>query len=242
MKKIALIFSCGLLGLNGIYPLAFLLFNLLGFSFEIKNTYVFSLTIAFMSLVAVILYLVFPEAFNCIATKILISVCLPLSLINGAAIFMSRNDPFAYKLSLILSIIYIALPVLCYCFLTVKCVKPQAVKISSLAVSALLVFPLAFIMFLSVAFGDMDSVKVIRSVDSPSRKYCAEIIDADQGALGGNTLVRTYTRKKYEGLIFEIDRHPKRVYIGPWGEFNNMELSWKDDNTLLINSVEYKVK
>ena len=31
-------------------------------------------------------------------------------------------------------------------------------------------------------------------------------------------------------------------YFGEWGEFENMQNYWKDDNCLVINSVEYRIE
>jgi len=32
------------------------------------------------------------------------------------------------------------------------------------------------------------------------------------------------------------------VYYGAWGEFENMEICWKDENRLVINEKEYSVE
>lgn len=33
-----------------------------------------------------------------------------------------------------------------------------------------------------------------------------------------------------------------QVYYGAWGEFENMEIYWKDENSLVINEKEYSVE
>ena len=38
-------------------------------------------------------------------------------------------------------------------------------------------------------FGSIGYVKVVRSVPSPNGEYIAEILDSDQGALGGDTII-----------------------------------------------------
>ena len=34
---------------------------------------------------------------------------------------------------------------------------------------------------------------------------------------------------------------PQTVYIGEWGEFKNMRIYWKNDECLVINSMEYEI-
>lgn len=82
----------------------------------------------------------------------------------------------------------------------------------------------------------------MKTVESPSGKYYAQVIDSDQGALGGDTLVDVYQDCEKTALIFKVDKKPQRVYSGDWGEFENMQIDWKDDNCLVINSVEYEIQ
>lgn len=68
------------------------------------------------------------------------------------------------------------------------------------------------------------------------------MIDSDQGALGGDTLVDVYEKSAINAILFKIEKKPQRVYSGGWGEFNNMQIYWKDDECLKINSTEYKIQ
>ena len=43
-------------------------------------------------------------------------------------------------------------------------------------------------------------------------------------------------------FIFRITKNPQRIYRGDWGEFEDMEIFWKDENCLVIDSVEYSVE
>lgn len=73
--------------------------------------------------------------------------------------------------------------------------------------------------------------------------YRAEVLDVDQGALGGDTVVNIYQNSKYHNLlILTISKKPQRVYIGQWGEAETMELYWKSENCLVINSNEYRIE
>ena len=83
---------------------------------------------------------------------------------------------------------------------------------------------------------------VVKTVESSSGEYYAQVIDSDQGALGGDTLVKVYQDRGINALIFKIEKKLQRVYFGEWGEFNNMKIHWKDNNCLVINSVEYEIE
>lgn len=105
-----------------------------------------------------------------------------------------------------------------------------------------MILPIGFFGFIALIFGNFGQNTVVQSVESPNGIYYAEVIDSDQGALGGDTLVDVYENKGIDILIFKISKEPQRIYHGDWGEFNDMELYWKYDYCLVINSVEYTIK
>ena len=105
-----------------------------------------------------------------------------------------------------------------------------------------MILPIGFFGFIALIFGNFGQNTVVQSVESPNGIYYAEVIDSDQGALGGDTLVDVYENKGIDTLIFKISKEPQRIYHGDWGEFYDMELYWKDDYCLVINSVEYTIK
>ena len=74
------------------------------------------------------------------------------------------------------------------------------------------------------------------------RRICAQVIDSDQGALGGNTIVDVDEKGSFNLLLFRIEKKPQRVYLGEWGEYEGMQIHWKDDDCLVINSVEYELE
>lgn len=92
------------------------------------------------------------------------------------------------------------------------------------------------------AFGNIGVNTVVKSIKSPNGLYYAEVIDSDQGALGGDTLVYVYKNKEINALVFKICEQPQRAYYGEWGEFENMDIYWKNDSCLVINSVEYEIE
>lgn len=115
-------------------------------------------------------------------------------------------------------------------------------NIIALVLSSLMILPIGFFSFIIFIFGNIGQNTVVQSVESPNGAYRAELVDSDQGALGGDTLVDVYENKGINTLVFKISKKPQRVYQGEWGEFKSMKIYWKNDSCLVMNSVEYKFK
>ncbi len=118
----------------------------------------------------------------------------------------------------------------------------MVLKIIALVLSALMVLPIGFISFIFLIFGNIGQNTVVQTIESPSGEYYAQVIDSDQGALGGDTLVDVYKNGGINAIIFKIEKKPQRVYFGDWGEFKNMQIYWESDDCLVINSVEYSIE
>jgi hypothetical protein len=123
----------------------------------------------------------------------------------------------------------------------VKYGKPLAIKIATLVLFVQLLLLVLFFSFMIFIFGNIGQNTVVQTVESPSGKYYAQIIDSDQGALGGDTLVNVYEKKCIDVFLFKIEKKPQNVYFGNWGEFNTMKIHWKNDNCLIINGKEYEI-
>ena len=77
---------------------------------------------------------------------------------------------------------------------------------------------------------------MVQTLPSPNGTYYAEVIDSDQGALGGDTLVEVYdTRKQLDLFLITVQKNPQLVYFGDWGDFKTMTLQWESEQVLLIN-------
>lgn len=107
---------------------------------------------------------------------------------------------------------------------------------------SLLSIPILLITLFSITFGDFSKKTVVKSEMSPNSIYLAEIIDNDQGALGGMTYV-TVTRlnRDLNILIGMLKKRRTVIYSGEWVDFKGMTLKWKTDETLYINEKEYKI-
>jgi hypothetical protein len=116
---------------------------------------------------------------------------------------------------------------------------PKALKTVSGTLSALLYMCLLCSFPAFIIGFNIGENTVVQSVPSPDGKQVAQVIDSDDGALGGDTFVDV-SRGSTNLLLLCIEE-TRRVYIGEWGEFNNMRIVWRDDDTLLINGRSYDV-
>ena len=223
---------CLLFSLTILYPAGVIITACFGYSFELISVSAFAIAIAALSVCIVIL--VFKNQLESRTVQILLAIITPLSLIN--AVFYIFECPQIWVTTSVL------LSAGCCCYLTVKHGKPLALKIIALVLSALMILPICLFSFIGLIFGNIGQNTVVQTVESPSGKYYAQVIDSDQGALGGDTLVDVYQDCGINALVFRIEKKPQRVYFGEWGEFNNMQIHWKNDNCLVINSVEYEIK
>ena len=232
MKKAISILMCLLFVLTILYPAGVIITACFGYSFQLISVSAFAIAIAALSVCIVIL--VFKNQLESRTVQLLLAIITPLSLIN--AVFYIFECPQIW----VIASVFVSVG--CCCFLVVKHGKPLALKIVALVLSALMILPIGFISFIALIFGNIGQNTVVQTVESPSGKYYAQVIDSDQGALGGDTLVDVYQDCGINALVFKIEKKPQRVYFGEWGEFNNMQIHWKDDNCLVINSVEYTIE
>lgn len=93
-----------------------------------------------------------------------------------------------------------------------------------------------------LTFGNIGQNTVVKNIESPNGNFYAQVIDSDQGAFGGDTLVNVYEKREIDTFIFKLKDKPQRVYLGEWREYESMHISWKYDKCLVINSVEYEIE
>ncbi len=233
MKKAISILICLLFLLTILYPVGVIITACLGYTFELISVSAFAIAIAALSICVVILDIVFPNRFKRKAAQILLALITPLSLINAA--FCIFECPRIWVIASVF------LSAGCCCCLTVKHGKPSSLKITALVLSALMMLPIGFFSFIALIFGNIGQNTVVKTVESPSGEYYAQVIDSDQGALGGDTLVDVYQKSGINFILFKVEKKPQTVYCGDWGEFENMQIYWKDNDCLVINAVEFPI-
>jgi len=233
MKKAISSLICLLFVMTVLFPAGVLVSAYFGYVFKLLSALVVAVATALISVFAVVLDLAYKVTFKNKVVCIILAVITPLSLINAVYYISECNSIWV--------IISVLVYTSCCCFLALKHGKPLALKLVALVLSALMVLPIGFFSFIALIFGNIGQNTVVKTIESPSGKYYAKVIDSDQGALGGDTIVNV-NEKSIDFVIFKVEKKPQRVYIGEWGEFENMKIYWKDDGCLVINSVEYEIE
>lgn len=129
--------------------------------------------------------------------------------------------------------------VLVYMLQSIKQVKRKVI----VSLSCIIFFiPICFISLLDCLFSGFGIDRVVQVEYSPDREYKAEVVDSDQGALGGAVFVNVCNTEPVIDLYFiKVSKKPHCVYSGEWGGYKGMELYWKDNHILSVNGSDYFV-
>ncbi|MBR5529245.1 MAG: hypothetical protein IKU57_02095 [Oscillospiraceae bacterium] len=233
MERTMEILKRALFALVALLPLGSALLSYFGYTIVLFSVPIYSIAIAALSICVVVLDILYKDQLQSVSCHILMALITPMSLINNFLCILKCNH--------VLVLMGGTVCFVCCCILTIRCAKPMLVKILAVILSALMLLPIGFASLLAVFF-PIGQNTVVQTVESPSGKYYAELIDSDQGALGGDTVVMVYENWTINLLLFKIEKQPQEVYWGEWGEFRNMEIRWKDDHCIVINSAEYEIK
>lgn len=167
----------------------------------------------------------------------LAGLCLVLSVVHLFIMLLiagSADDLAAIALSLMCVVGAVLL---------LKRAKPHKGWKIATSVAAGLLFGLYVLSLPFMAFGMMIGyTEIVDTVYSPNGRYRAELLDINEGALGGDTVVLVYDERGSLDLGFcTLQKEPKIAYTGPWGVFKDMELKWDSDECLRINGKDYWV-
>lgn len=234
MKIVMSVLNYLLLMLTLLLPAGGFLLGHFGYIFSLTNVAAFILSITMLSVVIVILDRVFHIPIQSKFSGIVLSCLPPLSIFAGAMLILRCQRTWAF----LCLMIYIG----CCYYLSVRHGKPKILKIISLILSVLMILPITIVTFAALLLSNFGKQTVMQTIPSPSGQYYAQVIDDDQGALGGNTLVDVYENIGIDSPIFQAKKEPQRVYVGDWGEFQTMQIYWKDDHCLVINGIEYQIE
>ena len=229
MKKYAMYFPLGLMLL---IPVCWLLAAAVGYQWTWKLPWVFEAVSALLFCASV--YAVPKHAMP----APLAGLCLLLSMVNLFIILLiaGRADDLAA----------IALSLVCAAAAVVLLIraKPHKGWKAASSVAAGLLFALYVCLLPITAFAAVIGyTEVVDTVYSPNGRHRAELLDINEGALGGDTVVLVYDERGSLDLGFcTLQKKPKIAYMGPWGEFKDMELKWDSDACLRINGKDYWLK
>ncbi len=70
---------------------------------------------------------------------------------------------------------------------------------------------------------------------SPDGAYMAKLSVADEGALGGSTVIRVYPTATVKRGILGEWKQEQEIYRGLWMDENALSFSWVDERTVLLN-------
>ena len=234
MRKVIFVLLCLLFVLTMLFPVGALVSAFFGYTFELTSVLAVSAVIAVISVFTVISGIISKDKIFNKGIIILSYILFPLSFIN-AVIYIFESGELLVAICMIVSAV-------CCFFIMIRNIMS---KVSKIIVSVLFSLMSAFVIFFAfivLTFGNIGQNTVIKSIDSPSGNLYAQVIDSDQGALGGDTLVNVYEKREIDTFIFKLKDKPQRVYLGEWREYESMNISWKDDKCLVINSVEYEIR
>ncbi len=229
MKKLILSLIISIFLLLFILPLLdiILLFN--GYNMDYVNPFFMPITLSALSVLSMALSLFFKEKIENKVFSVITALLPLLSILN--VVYYSDGGVVTIGCSLLTFAVAF--------YLTSKYSKDSALRL----VSTILSFALVHSVFFISLFGNIREDTVIKDLPSPNGEYYVQLIDSDQGAMGGATEVNIYeSNKGIDLFLLKIQKKPKRVYTGRWGEYKNMEIYWENDNCLVINGREYKVK
>ena len=228
------ILGCVLFTLVVFPPFGTLLASCFGYRMELASVSAFAIVTALLSVCLSAWSMKARKAIAGSMMNVLFALLSPLLLIDAVFCMIECSS------SWVTTSVFVC--IVCCLVLTVKHGKPLALKIIALGLSGLMILPVGFFGFMLLTFGNIGQNTVVKTVESPNGVYYAQVIDSDQGALGGDTLVDVYENKEINALVFKLYKTPQRIYYGDWGEFENMEIHWKNDSCLVINSAEYEIE
>ncbi len=219
--------------LYALYPICRIISAVCGYDFTLRNYPVFIVALAVVSVIAAVLLL----SRKILLTKVQ-AVCSallpPLSAINGLFLMIDSR----WNASVLFALVCFG----CSVLILVNFAQPRPLKIISAILSVLLVLFLLLSALILHVFVNFVNKTIVKTVTSPQNTYIAKVIDSDQGALGGNTLVDVWNCEKTVDLFLcKFSKSPIRVYTGKWGEAENMQIIWKEEHILRINSKEYEI-
>lgn len=225
MKRSDLL-SLILFAASPLFPALVIVFGLAGYSLRIGSGIVFPAAATAAYFAVGILLLVQRDRRIGKARAVLLCVSLVLNQINTFYYMAYADD--------IRTVLFFASWFLMTAAVVAVYVRSVGLKAVFYALSGCLIYP----MFLFFLFGGITANTVVAREVSPDGAYCAEVIDNDQGALGGATLLNVYRNDRSFTIgSWEFRNGEKTVYYGRWGEYR--DLCWTDAGHLMLNGTAY---
>lgn len=232
MKKGMIALSISLLAFLHVYPLGWLLSHYNGYNFAWQNASVVAVIILIGFVATVVGDIWLSDRIHSVLSAVMWTLTPPLVLING--LLQADHGLFV--------ILCYAVSAGCSLYLTIRRGRPLALKIISLVESGGWTLLIALATMIVLVFGGlMGEETVVKILPSPEGTYYAEVVDSDQGAMGGATYVQVYHPPVFSCFLFKVENPPDVAYEGRWGAYKHMEIHWVDDSNLMINGELYPI-
>ena len=201
MKRLISAVGYILFSLLALLPFGVVICDICGYSFDLANYNIFAVFTAISAVIKTIFAVSdsYESSDASITHNILLSLSSPLSIINAVFYLWKCNSSLVAACMLICT-------VLCF-FLASNHGKPFALKTASLILSFIMFLPaLSVSLYMMFPFGE---TTVVKELPSPDNTRYVQVIDSDQGALGGDTIVCLYENKGVDLLILSITKKPE---------------------------------
>lgn len=234
MKKVLSVSTVILFCLYAILPLCVPVGILTDYELTIRGPLVFAGVLFVCSLLLTIACFYWRDLVLDRASGVFLVLLFPLGVLTWFIVIIKCDYGAAAMLLALFSLA-------CLAFLLSRPFGLLGLKIVSGGLAFLLSMPIAFILFLELFF-DLGVNTVVQEIESPNGTYLVQVIDSDQGALGGDTLVEVRRDDcTIDLLVIRLTKTPTCVYRGNWGEYKHMRIEWQDETTLLINGEVYHI-
>ena len=232
MKKLAAVFVRVLTALLAAYPLATLVCACFGCVFRLTGFAASGALTALAALGAAGLGLPAKGGAYLESDGLLCALTAPLALLWALfRLFLFRVGSPGEAFCVVLTV------AACVC-LSLRHGRPRAPGVAAAVLAALLLSPPGLAV---IVLGSVGEETVIRTELSPDGKYCAEVIDSDQGAMGGATRVTVRESGELDAWFFRVTKKPRTLWSGGWGEGDELEVRWEDEHHLAVKSRVYEI-
>lgn len=235
MEKGIKIGGIALFVLYGIYPLGVLIAKLFGYQLELFSTVIWNCILIALTAAYFIIRLKAQDPFE--EEEVQTEEGIPVGLLPvvGMANWLCNVTKSTGIIATSL------LAFFCTFVLGMKFAKVKWAKTTGLMVSGALLMPMAFLSLVGLGFGKADDV-VLNTVYSPNETYYVQVVDDNQGAQGGNIIVKAYENSGFDAALFSVSKRPVVVYIAKYEETApTVAIGWDGEETVLIDEKAYTV-
>ena len=139
-----------------------------------------------------------------------------------------------------LNIVFSISMFICSILVFICCINKKIAKTIIGVIYAIVSILIFLTMCLLIILLFMTHTEVVDYKISPNSRYLVEIIEVDQGALGGSTHVRVFMQKNI--LIGTLRTSPVVIYRGRFRQMAGAVLRLEDDGILYIGNTQYIIK